>query len=64
MEQFVITFDEIRALLVEQQYAEKDIEELEKAFEFAKKLHSGQYRFSTLYHTPDGSCKDFDSFKS
>ena len=27
MEQFVITFDEIRALLVEQQYAEKDIEE-------------------------------------
>ena len=46
MEQFVITFDEIRALLVEQQYAEKDIEELEKAFEFAKKLHSGQYRVS------------------
>ena len=29
MEQFVITFDEIRALLVEQQYAESDIEELE-----------------------------------
>ena len=46
MEQFVITFDEIRALLVEQQYAEKDIEELEKAFEFAKKLHAGQYRVS------------------
>ena len=46
MEQFVITFDEIRALLVEQQYAESDIEELEKAFEFAKKLHAGQYRVS------------------
>ena len=46
MEQFVITFDEIRALLTEQQYAEKDIEELEKAFEFAKKLHAGQYRVS------------------
>ena len=46
MEQFVISFDEIRALLVEQQYQESDIEELEKAFEFAKKLHSGQYRVS------------------
>ena len=46
MEQFVITFDEIRALLVEQQYPDSDIEELEKAFEFAKKLHAGQYRVS------------------
>ena len=46
MEQFVITFDEIRALLVEQQYPDSDIDELEKAFEFAKKLHSGQYRVS------------------
>ena len=46
MEQFVISFDEIRALLVEQKYHEEDIEELEKAFEFAKKLHSGQYRVS------------------
>ena len=46
MEQFVITFDEIRALLEEQEYPEQDIEELEKAFEFARKLHSGQYRVS------------------
>ena len=46
MEQFVISFDEIKALLVEQKYHEEDIEELEKAFEFAKKLHSGQYRVS------------------
>ena len=46
MEQFVISFDEIRSLLVEQHYHEEDIEELEKAFEFAKKLHSGQYRVS------------------
>ena len=46
MEQYVITFDEIRALLIEQQYPEADIAELEKAFEFAKKLHSGQYRVS------------------
>ena len=46
MEQYVISFDEIRALLVEQKYHEEDIEELEKAFEFAKKLHSGQYRVS------------------
>ena len=46
MEQYVISFDEIRSLLVEKQYHEEDIEELEKAFEFAKKLHSGQYRVS------------------
>ncbi len=46
MEQFVIAYDEIRALLVEQQYTQSDIEELERAFEFAKKLHSGQYRVS------------------
>lgn len=46
MEQFVIAYDEIRTLLVEQQYAQSDIEELERAFEFAKKLHSGQYRVS------------------
>ena len=46
MEQYVISFDEIRSLLVEKQYHEEDIEELEKAFEYAKKLHSGQYRVS------------------
>ena len=46
MEQFVINFDEIKALLEEKQYTTEDIEELEKAFEFAKKLHSGQYRVS------------------
>ena len=42
MEQFVITFDEIRALLLEQEYPKADIKELEGAFEFAKKLHAGQ----------------------
>ena len=46
MEQYKISFDEIRELLVEQKYHEEDIEELEKAFEFAKKLHEGQYRVS------------------
>ena len=46
MEQYVISFDEIKSLLVEKEYHEEDIEELEKAFEFAKKLHSGQYRVS------------------
>ena len=46
MEQYVISFEEIKELLVEQKYHEEDIEELEKAFEFAKKLHSGQYRVS------------------
>ena len=46
MEQFVISFDEIRSLLEEKKYHEEDIEELERAFEFAKKLHAGQYRVS------------------
>ena len=46
MEQYKISFDEIKELLIEQKYHEEDIEELEKAFEFAKKLHSGQYRVS------------------
>ena len=46
MEQYVISFEEIKQLLVEQKYHEEDIEELEKAFEFAKKLHAGQYRVS------------------
>ena len=46
MEQYKISFDEIKELLIEQKYHEEDIEELEKAFEFAKKLHEGQYRVS------------------
>ena len=46
MEQYKISFDEIKELLVEQKYHDEDIEELEKAFEFAKKLHAGQYRVS------------------
>ena len=46
MEQYVISFDEIKSLLEEKKYHEEDIEELERAFEFAKKLHTGQYRVS------------------
>ncbi len=46
MEQYKISFDEIKELLTEQKYSEEDTEELEKAFEFAKKLHAGQYRVS------------------
>ncbi len=46
MEQFVISYDDIRKLLQEQEYPEEDIEELEKAYEYAKKLHAGQYRVS------------------
>ena len=41
-----ITFDELRELLDAEHYHEEDIAELEKAFEFAKKLHDGQYRIS------------------
>ena len=46
MEQYVISFDEIKSLLEEKKYHEDDIEDLERAFEFAKKLHTGQYRVS------------------
>ena len=46
MEKYDINFDEIRSLLLEEHYPEEDIVELEKAFEFAKRLHAGQYRIS------------------
>ncbi len=46
MENIEITFSDIRAKLVEEHYQEEDIIELEKAFEFAKKLHAGQFRVS------------------
>ena len=43
MEKYEITFDEIRELLKEKSYQKDDIAELEKAFEFARKLHDGQF---------------------
>ena len=46
MENYEISFDEIRGLLIEEHYQEDDIKELEQAFEFAKRLHSGQFRIS------------------
>ena len=46
MKEYTINFDEIRALLTEEHYQPDDIVELEKAFEFAKKLHEGQFRIS------------------
>lgn len=46
MEKYDINFEEIRTLLTEEHYQNDDIIELEKAFEFAKKLHDGQYRIS------------------
>ena len=46
MEKYEITFNEIRELLQNEHYQENDIQELEKAFEFSKKLHDGQYRIS------------------
>ena len=41
-----INFDEIKKLLTYEHYQEGDIAELEQAFEYAKKLHDGQYRIS------------------
>ena len=46
MKNIEINFEEIRALLKEEHYQDTDIAELEGAFEFAKKLHDGQYRIS------------------
>ena len=46
MKNIEINFEEIRALLKEENYQEDDIAELEQAFNFAKKLHEGQYRIS------------------
>ena len=46
MKNYNISFDEIRELLKTEGYHEDDIIALEKAFEFAKKLHDGQFRIS------------------
>lgn len=46
MKNYNISFDEIRELLKAESYHEDDIIELEKAFEFAKRLHDGQFRIS------------------
>ena len=45
-DKYKISFDEIRALLNNEHYQPEDIAELEQAFEFAKKLHEGQFRIS------------------
>lgn len=45
-DKYNISFDDIRAKLVEEHYQQEDILELEKSFEFAKKLHEGQFRIS------------------
>ena len=41
-----ISFDDIKKSLQEEHYQDDDIAILEKAFEFARKLHDGQYRIS------------------
>ena len=46
MEKYEISFDELRKILIEEHYQKSDIVELEQAFEFAKKLHEGQFRIS------------------
>ena len=40
------TFKEIKELLITQKHAQEDIEQVEKAYKFAKKLHDGQFRAS------------------
>ena len=46
MDKYEISFEEIKNLLIEQHYQPDDIAELEQAFNFAKKLHEGQFRIS------------------
>lgn len=40
------TFKEIKELLITQKHSQEDIEQVEKAYRFAKKLHEGQFRAS------------------
>ena len=40
------TFKEIKELLITQKHSQEDIEQVEKAYGFAKKLHDGQFRAS------------------
>lgn len=40
------TFKEIKELLITQKHSQEDIEQVEKAYMFAKKLHDGQFRAS------------------
>lgn len=42
----VETFKAIKELLITQQHSQEDIELVEKAYKFAKKLHEGQFRVS------------------
>ena len=46
MAEEVISFTDVRKQLEEQHYIKEDIAEIELAFEFAKRLHEGQYRVS------------------
>ena len=46
MEEQINLFQEIREKLIEQKRNPDDILAIEKSFEFAKKLHEGQYRVS------------------
>ena len=39
-------FEEIKQTLIAQKRDEEDIKKIEEAFEFARKLHEGQYRVS------------------
>ena len=39
-------FEDIKKILIEQNREPSEIEEIEKAYLFAKKLHEGQYRVS------------------
>lgn len=40
------TFKEIKELLITQKHSQEDIEQVEKAYRFAEKLHDGQFRAS------------------
>ena len=43
---YLVIFEEVKELLKKQNRPDADIADIERAFEFARKLHQGQYRIS------------------
>ena len=42
----IVLYEELKDLLVSQKRSQKEIDEIDRAFEFASRLHNGQYRVS------------------
>ena len=42
----IVLYEELKELLISQKRPNEEIDDIDRAFEFAQKLHSGQYRVS------------------